>query len=239
MTIYFVTIFPEVITAYLSESMFRKATVKELVDFHVWDLRDFTRDKHRQVDDTPFGGGAGMVLKPEPFFRAYDQIKKIQGEKSFRVISPSPQGKVLDHQKATDLAAGDDLVFFCGHYKGIDERVIENLVDEEISIGDYVLTGGELPALVVADAVIRHIPGVLNSYESAQSDSFADQLLEGPIYTHPREYRNLNVPDILLSGNHAKIDEWRHEQRLKRTQERREELLESKTGKKDLGGKDG
>jgi tRNA (guanine37-N1)-methyltransferase len=239
MRLYFVTIFPEVIKAYLSESMFRKATDQKLVDLQVWDLRDFTRDKHRQVDDAPFGGGAGMVLKPEPFFRAYDRIKELQENAPFRIICPSPQGHHLDHQRAVDLAVGADLVFFCGHYKGIDERVVGQLVDEEISIGDYILTGGELPALVIADAVIRHIPGVLNSYESAQSDSFADDLLEGPIYTHPREYRNLSVPDILFSGNHAKIDEWRYQQRLKRTRERRKELLKSKTGKKDLGGKNG
>lgn len=227
------------IRAYLSESMFKKAVDNDLIDFHVWDLRDFTKDKHRQVDDKPFGGGAGMVLKPEPFFRAYDRLKELHGDKKFKVICPSPQGKLLTHQRAVGLAGGEDIVFFCGHYKGIDERVMEHLVDEEISIGDYVLTGGELPALVIADSIIRHIPGVLNSYESAESDSFADNLLEGPIYTQPREYRNLKVPEILLSGNHAKIAEWRYQQRLKRTKERRKELLEAKTGKNDVGGKNG
>ncbi len=239
MTIWFVTVFPEMIKAYLSESMFKKAVDSDLVTFHVWDLRDFTHDKHRQVDDKPFGGGAGMVMMPEPFFQANDRLEELQGDRPFKVICPSPQGKLLTHQTAVDLADGDDIVFFCGHYKGIDERVMENLVDEEISIGDYVLTGGELPALVIADTIIRHIPGVLNSYESAESDSFADDLLEGPIYTQPREYRNLQVPEILLTGNHAKIDEWRYQQRLARTNERRKELLKAKTGKNDVGGKNG
>ena len=239
MTIWFVTVFPEMIKAYLSESMFKKAIDNDLVDCHVWDLRDFTNDKHRQVDDKPFGGGAGMVLKPEPFFRVYDRLKQLHSDKFFKVVCPSPQGELLTHQRAINLANGGDIIFFCGHYKGIDERVMENLVDEEISIGDFVLTGGELPALVIADTVIRHVPGVLNSYESAESDSFADDLLEGPIYTQPREYRELRIPEVLLSGNHAKIDEWRYQQRLERTRERRKELLEAKIGKNDVGGKNG
>ena len=238
MNIYFITAFPEIPRISLSESMFRKASENGFVSYHVWDLRDFTKDKHRQIDDTPYGGGAGMVLKPEPFFRAYDKLKEIIGIDSFKVICPSPQGEVFNHQMTLELAKESDLIFFCGHYKGIDERVINNLVTDEISIGDYVLTGGELPSLVIADAVIRHVPRVLNTYESAETDSFADEMLEGPIYTHPREYRTIKVPDVLLSGNHAKIDKWRYEQRLKRTKERRKELLKSKTGN-DFGGKDG
>jgi tRNA (guanine37-N1)-methyltransferase len=238
MNIYFITAFPEILRISLSESMFRKASENELVSYHVWDLRDFTKDKHRQIDDTPYGGGAGMVLKPEPFFRAYDKLKEIIGKDSFKVICPSPQGKVINHQMTLELVKESNLIFFCGHYKGVDERVINNLVTDEISIGDYILTGGELPSLVIADAVIRHVPGVLNTYESAETDSFTDEMLEGPIYTHPREYRTLKVPDVLLSGNHAKIDKWRYEQRLKRTIERRKELLKYKTGN-DFGGKDG
>lgn len=239
MRIWFVTVFPEMIAAYLNESMFRKAVEQQLVRFEVWDLRDFTTDRHRQVDDKPFGGGAGMVLKPEPFFCAYDRLKKMHPDTPFRVICPSPQGHMLNHRCAVDLARGADLVFFCGHYKGIDERVMENLVDEEISIGDYILTGGELPALVIADSIIRHIPGVLHSYVSAETDSFADELLEGPIYTQPREYRGLKVPEVLLSGNHQKIEEWRQQQRLERTKQRRSELLNEKNGKNDIGGKNG
>lgn len=239
MNIFFLTAFPEMIRTYLSESMFKKAFENDLVTYYVWDLRDFTKDKHRQIDDTPFGGSAGMVLKPEPFFRAHDKLKELINGGTFKVICPTPQGKVLNHQLALELVKDENLIFFCGHYKGIDERVMENLVTDEISIGDYVLTGGELPALVIADAVIRHIPGVLHSYKSAESDSFVDNLLEGPLYTKPREYRKFKVPDVLLSGNHAKIDKWRYEQRLKRTKERRKELLKSKPEKNDFGGKNG
>jgi tRNA (guanine37-N1)-methyltransferase len=237
--IYFITAFPATIQAVLTESMFRKAAEQNLVEYQVWDLRDFTTDKHRQIDDTPFGGSPGMVLKPEPFFRAYDRLVKLITPGAYEIIYPTPQGKILDHQLTVELTRYQDLIFFCGHYKGIDERVVENIVTSEISIGDYVLTGGELPALVIADAVIRHIPGVLNCYESAESDSFADNLLEGPIYTKPRVFRNLAVPEILVSGNHAKINQWRYEQRLKRTRERRKELLDPRPGKDDIGGKNG
>lgn len=225
------------IQAVLAESMFRKAAEQNLVEYQVWDLRDFTTDKHRQIDDTPFGGSPGMVLKPEPFFRAYDKLIELITPGAYEIIYPTPQGIIFNHRLAVKLTCSQDLIFFCGHYKGIDERVIEHIVTAEISIGDYVLTGGELPALVIADAVIRHIPGVLNCYESAESDSFADNLLEGPIYTKPRVFRNLAVPEILITGNHAKINQWRYEQRLKRTKERRKELLDSQSGKNDIGDK--
>jgi len=225
MKIFIVTAFPGIIQACLSETMYRKAAEKGCVEYLVWNLRDFTRDKHKQIDDKPFGGGAGMVLKPEPFFRAYDKIKKVSGEKSPRVIFPSPQGILFSHTLALRLAQNANLTFFCGHYKGVDERVIANLVTDEISIGDYVVTGGELPALVMIDAIIRHVPGVLHSYESATSDSLADNLLEGPLYTKPRTYRRKNVPEILLSGNHTEIKEWRRIQRIERTRERRTDLL--------------
>ena len=225
MKIFIVTAFPGIIQACLNETMYRKAAEKGCVEYLVWNLRDFTRDKHKQIDDKPFGGGAGMVLKPEPFFRAYDKIKKVSGEKSPRVIFPSPQGILFSHTLALRLAQNANLTFFCGHYKGVDERVIANLVTDEISIGDYVVTGGELPALVMIDAIIRHVPGVLHSYESAASDSLADNLLEGPLYTKPRTYRRKNVPEVLLSGNHAEIKEWRRTQRIERTRERRTDLL--------------
>jgi len=225
MKIFIVTAFPGIIQACLSETMYRKAAEKGCVEYLVWNLRDFTRDKHKQIDDKPFGGGAGMVLKPEPFFRAYDKIKKVSGEKSPRVIFPSPQGILFSHTLALRLAQNANLTFFCGHYKGVDERVIANLVTDEISIGDYVVTGGELPALVMIDAIIRHVPGVLHSYESAASDSLADNLLEGPLYTKPRTYRRKNVPEILLSGNHTEIKKWRRIQRIERTRERRTDLL--------------
>lgn len=227
MKIFIITAFPEMITTYLAESMFRKAVENSGVEYNVWNLRDFTRDKHKQIDDKPYGGGAGMVLKPEPFYRAHDKIAKLTGRKKPRVIFPTPQGQLLSHKMAVELAREPDLTFFCGHYKGIDERVIENLVTDEISIGDYVLTGGELPTLVLIDAIIRHIPEVLHDYKSAETDSFADNLLEGPIYTHPQVYRRKSVPEVLTSGNHAKIDAWRREQRLIRTRQRRNDLIDN------------
>ncbi|MFA7709936.1 MAG: tRNA (guanosine(37)-N1)-methyltransferase TrmD [Candidatus Neomarinimicrobiota bacterium] len=232
MKIYIVTAFPGMITACLAESMFRKAVENGGVEFNVWNLRDFTRDKHKQIDDKPYGGGAGMILKPEPFFRACDKIVKLTGRKKPRVIFPTPQGKLFNHQIAVDLAKETDLTFFCGHYKGVDERVIANLVTDEISIGDYVLTGGELPVLVMLDTIIRHIPSVLHSYESAETDSFADNLLEGPIYTHPRVYRRKSVPEVLTSGNHANITAWRQEQRIIRTRHRRSDLIENSNNMK-------
>ncbi len=231
MKIFIVTAFPQIMEAYLTESMIRKAREMDLVEFEIWDIRDFTRDKHRQIDDSPFGGGAGMVMKPEPFFRAHDKICEILSKECPRVIFPSPQGKVFTHKMSLDLAREEDLTFFCGHYKGVDERVIDELVTDEISLGDFVLTGGELPTLAIIDACIRHIPGVLHDYDSAETDSFADDMLEGPIYTKPREYRGLKVPDILLSGHHAKIAQWRDQQRYERTKSRRQDLLENKENK--------
>ncbi|MCF7885693.1 MAG: tRNA (guanosine(37)-N1)-methyltransferase TrmD [Candidatus Marinimicrobia bacterium] len=229
MKIRVITAFPEMIKPYFSESMFKKACEQDLIDFSVWDLRDFTRDKHRQIDDAQYGGGAGMVLKPEPFFRAYDQILEQSRTEEPNIILPTPQGKKLNHDYSVELSQLDEINFFCGHYKGIDERVREYLVTHEISIGDYVLTGGELPALVIIDSLIRHIPQVLHDYQSAQGDSFTDHLLEGPVYTRPREYRGHKVPDILLSGHHKNIEEWREKKRINRTKERREELLKNKS----------
>jgi tRNA (guanine37-N1)-methyltransferase len=239
MKIFVITALPEMIRACISESMFKKASDNGCVSYEVWDIKDFTADKHRQIDDIPYGGGAGMVMKPEPFFRAHDRLKKILNEEKPRVIFPSPQGKLFDHNTSKELAKEKNLTFFCGHYKGIDERVIEDLVTDEISIGDYVLMGGELPALVIIDAIIRHIPKVLHSYESAETDSFADSLLEGPIYTRPKEFRGKSVPEILLTGNHAKIAEWRHKQRLQRTRQRRIDLLSDSREKKGCGGENG
>lgn len=239
MKIFVITAFPGMIRACLSESMFKKASEKAGVVYEIWNLRDFARNKHKQIDDTPYGGGPGMVLKPEPFFRAHDRLKKILSKSKPRVIFPSPQGIVFDHALSKELAKESDLTFFCGHYKGVDERVLENLVTDEISIGDFIVTGGELPALMMIDALIRHVPDVLHSYESAETDSFTDDLLEGPIYTHPQKYRGMSVPEVLLSGNHAKITEWRHEQRIRRTRHKRSDLLNSKNEKNDFGGYNG
>ena len=229
MHIRIITAFPEMISSYLSFSMLRKAQQEDLVSFSVWDLRDFSFDKHNQIDDKPYGGGAGMVLKPEPFFRAYDKLLQQSRLEQPQVILPTPQGKKLNHDVSTELSNLSEINFFCGHYKGIDERVREEIVTSEISIGDYVLTGGELPALVIIDSIIRHIPDVLNSYQSAQSDSFTDDYLEGPIYTRPRNYQGLSVPDILLSGDHQKIDQWRQEKRLERTKNKRNDLINNKS----------
>ncbi len=240
MNIYILTAFPDMIKACLAQSMFRKAMENGSVNYNVWDLRDFTHNKHRQIDDKPYGGGAGMILKPEPFFRAYDKLAAIIDPEEARILFPSPQGERFTYGLSQKLSREKDLVFFAGHYKGVDQRVIDQLVTDEISIGDYILTGGELPTLVMLDAIIRHVPGVLHAYESAESDSFADDLLEGPIYTHPREYRGWEVPEILLSGDHGKIAAWRRSQRVKRTQERRSDLLNKNIkDKKSIGGNNG
>jgi tRNA (guanine37-N1)-methyltransferase len=240
MQIIFVSAFPDMLRVFFSESMFRRASEQAGVIFEVWDLRDFTSDKHRQIDDKPYGGGAGMIIKPGPFFSAHDRIKEELQDTKPRVIFPSPQGRLFNHSLAVELAQEKNLSFFCGHYKGVDERVIEHLVTDEISIGDFILTGGELPSLLMVDAIIRHVPGVLNSYESAETDSFADNLLEGPIYTTPQIFRGLAVPEVLLSGHHAKIAEWRRQQRIDRTQERRKDLLKNRRSEtNEYGGNHG
>jgi len=186
-------------------------------------LREYTHDKHKTIDDSPYGGGAGMVLKPEPVFECAETL---QAERAYdEVILLTADGEKFDQRIANDLSLKDNLMFICGHYKGIDERVREVLVTRELSIGDFVLTGGELAAAVVVDAVVRLVPGVLNDSESALSDSFQDGLLGAPQYTRPPEYRGMRVPDVLLSGDHADIEEWRQRQRTERTQARRSDLL--------------
>lgn len=218
-----VTIFPEAF-APLSVSMIGRARERGLLDIHIWDLRDFTADRHRQVDDAPYGGGAGMVMKPEPFFAAVDAIRAQAGE-SEHVILTSPQGARLTHALAEEMSRKMHLVLLCGHYEGIDERVHEGLATDEISIGDYVLTGGELPAMVIVDAVARFVPGVVGDPGSVEADSFAEGLLDYPHYTRPAEFRGMTVPEVLLSGNHEAIRRWRRAQRLRRTLQRRPDLL--------------
>ena len=203
--------------------MLFRSQEKELVNLEVIDIRDFSENKHKQVDDYPYGGGAGMVLKPEPMFKAVETIT--EGRKP-RIILMCPQGERFTQEKAEELAKEEELVFLCGHYEGYDERIREHLVTDEISIGDFVLTGGELPAMVIIDAVVRLLPGVLGQEASHIHDSFSTGLLEHPHYTRPQEFRGMKVPDVLLSGNHAKIEEWREQQSLKRTFERRPDLLE-------------
>ena len=219
------TLFPEMFAGPLDVSIIRRAREAGLLDLRIQNLRDFTHDRHQTVDDRPFGGGPGMVLKPEPLFEA---IERLAGEKT-RVILTSPAGRVFSQAVAQELARYEHLLFICGSYEGVDERVIEALVDDEISIGDYVLTNGGLAAMVIVDAVTRLIPGALGDEESAVQESFSQGLLEYPHYTRPAEFRGMNVPEVLLSGHHAEIEKWRLEQAKARTAKRRPDL----TGKKN------
>lgn len=213
--------------AVLGESILKRAKEKGAVDIIVHDLRNFTSDKHRKVDDRPFGGGPGMVLKPEPIFEAVASIKENMRDKSIktRIILLTPQGNKYNQNTAKRLAKFKHLILICGHYEGIDERVREDLVSDEISIGDYVLTCGELPAMVLIDSIVRLLPGVLGNEESMNDESFARGLLEYPQYTRPAEYRGMRVPEVLLSGDHEDINKWRRKQAAKRTAKRRPDLL--------------
>jgi tRNA (guanine37-N1)-methyltransferase len=225
MRIDIITIFPKMFAPVLDESIIRRAQKSGRVKIRVRNLRDYTLDKHRKVDDRPFGGGSGMVMSPQPIFRAVAGIKPQATSHKPQVILLSPQGKKLDQKLAKKLSKHKHLILICGHYEGIDERVRQRLVDEEISIGDYVLTGGELPAMVLVDALVRLVPGVLGDKNSLNFESFEDNLLEYPHYTRPADFRGLKVPAILLSGDHKKIAEWRKKEALKRTLRRRPDLL--------------
>ncbi len=227
MKIDILTLFPEICRAPLSESMMKRAQENKIVDLQIHNLRDWTTDKHHIVDDAPFGGGQGMVMKPEPIFKAVEALKinsKSQAPNP-KVILMSPAGKRLDQKLATELSNESHLIIVCGHYEGVDHRVIEHLVDLEISIGDYVLTNGAIAAVVLVDAVVRLLPGVLGDEQSAADDSFSAGLLETPQYTRPAEFRDWKIPDVLLSGNHAEIAKWRKDQALKRTKHNRPDLL--------------
>jgi len=220
-----VTIFPQMVEAPLKEGIVARAIAKGLLDVCVHDLRDFTTDRHRVVDDMPFGGGPGMVLKPEPIFAAVDRIREARGGVD-GIILTSPDGERLTHGVAQRLSAREHLVILCGRYEGVDERVREHLATETISIGDYVLSGGELPALVIVDAVARLVPGVVGDDASVRGDTFArDGLLDFPQYTRPAEFRGFAVPPVLLSGHHAEIEKWRRDQALARTRRHRPDLL--------------
>lgn len=223
MKVHVLSLFPPMFEGVFGMSILKKAQEKGMVELTVTDIRDFSDNKHNQVDDYPYGGGAGMVLKPEPMFNAVEAITE---GRTPRIILMCPQGERFTQKKAEELAQEEELVFLCGHYEGYDERIREHLVTDEISIGDFVLTGGELPAMTVIDAVVRLLPGVLGQADSHIQDSFSTGLLEHPHYTRPADYKGMKVPDILLSGNHAKIDEWREAQSFKRTLERRPDLLE-------------
>lgn len=216
------TLFPEMFKP-LSESIIGKAQEKGLIDINLINIRDFSKDKHKKVDDTPYGGGAGMVLMPDVVYDAYSSIQNKNG----KVIYLSPQGKVLDQKKVKELSNEENLILLCGHYEGIDQRVLDEIVDEEISIGDYVLTGGELPAMVLIDAVSRHIRGVLRD-ESTKEESFSNNRLEYPQYTRPEVFRGKRVPEVLISGHHGNIKSWRDEQSLEITKIKRPDLLKLK-----------
>lgn len=216
------TLFPEMIENHCKYSILKRAVESNVIQVNTINPRDFTHDKHKKVDDTPFGGGAGMVLMPQPYVDAYESITK---QKRSITIMLSPQGEPLKERLVLDLAKYDQIIMLCGHYEGFDERIRDIIKPKEISLGDFVLTGGELPALCVIDAVSRKIEGTLGKIESANDDSFADGLLEYPQYTKPREYRGLAVPEVLLNGNHKEIEKYRQEQRIKRTKERRPDLF--------------
>lgn len=218
------TIFPEVMRAYVEASVLGKAQSSNLLEVHLHDLRDYTQDRHRTTDDEPYGGGGGMVMKPEPIFTAVEQVLGNQLEGT-AVILLTPQGRVFDQAIAYELAERPRVALICGRYEGVDERVREHLATDEVSIGDYVLTGGELPALVVIDAVARLLPGVLGDEQAPRKDSHTHGLLEHPHYTRPAEYRGWEVPEVLRSGDHGRISEWRRRESLRRTLQRRPDLL--------------
>jgi len=226
MRIDIITIFPEICRAPLTESIMQRAQDKGILDLHVHDLRDFTTDKHRKVDDEPYGGGQGMVMKPEPFFAAVEAIRQL--DIASEVILMTPQGQRFDQRLAESLAevADRQLIILCGHYEGVDHRVVEGLVDRELSIGDYILTNGTIAAAIVTDAVVRLLPGVLGDDRSAWQESFSDGFLEAPHYTRPPVFQEFPVPEVLLSGHHKKIKAWRAEAGKKRTAENRPDLLD-------------
>ena len=225
MKIDILTLFPEICLAPLNASMMKRAQENGALDLRIHNLRDWTTDKHHVVDDAPFGGGQGMVMKPEPIFAAVEDLQsKIQNLKS-KIILMSPAGRTFDQKAATEFSKEEHLIIICGHYEGIDHRVIEHLVDAEVSIGDFVLTNGAIAAAVFVDAIVRLLPGVLGDEQSAADDSFSGGLLEGPQYTRPSDFRGWKIPDVLLSGNHAQIAKWRKEQAKARTEKNRPDLL--------------
>ncbi|WP_055342740.1 tRNA (guanosine(37)-N1)-methyltransferase TrmD [Paraclostridium sordellii] len=224
MRFHIMTLFPEIFNSYMSESIMKRAVEKGIIEVNIYNIRDFSTNKHKKVDDYPFGGGAGMVMTPQPIYDTYKYIADKFNIEEPRVIYLTPKGKVHNQEIATDMSSYEDIILLCGHYEGIDQRIIDSIVTDEISIGDYVLTGGELPALILIDSISRLIPGVLNQNESFEEESFKDNLLEYPHYTRPREFMGMEVPEVLLSGNHKKIDEWRHDKSIEITKERRPDL---------------
>ena len=226
MKFHVMTLFPEMFLA-ADNSILGRAMQKELISIDAVNIRDYTLDKHKKVDDYTYGGGAGMLMQAQPIYDCHKAIcDKIDSDKKVRTIYVTPQGKLFDQEIAKELSNEKELIFLCGHYEGVDERVLEEIATDYISIGDYVLTGGELPAMVMIDCISRLVPGVLSNEESAQTESFDDGLLEYPQYTRPEVWMDKKVPDVLLSGHHANIEKWRHEQSLERTKQRRPDLYE-------------
>jgi len=225
MRIDIVTLFPEICRAPLSESIMKRAQENRIVELHIHNLRDWTTDKHHVVDDAPFGGGQGMVMKPEPIFAAVEDLKSQIADCKSQILLMSPAGRRFDQQMARQLSQEPHLIIISGHYEGVDHRLIEHLIDLEISIGDYVLTNGGIAAVVLVDSIVRLLPGTLGHEQSAADDSFSNGLLEAPQYTRPADFRGWKVPEVLLSGNHAEIAKWRKEQAIKRTRENRPDLL--------------
>lgn len=225
MNFYIMTLFPDMVKDGLNTSIIGKAVEKKLLSINAVDIRDYTLDKHRHVDDYPYGGGAGMVMQAQPVYDCYKDIEK-NLEKKPRVLFMTPTGKTFNQDMAKELSKEENLVFLCGHYEGIDKRVLDKIVTDEVSIGDFVLTGGELPAMMMIDAISRFIPGVLNNDISAETESFTDNLLEYPQYTRPEIWEGEAVPAVLLSGHHANIEKWRREKSLLLTKERRPDLFE-------------
>ena len=226
MRIDILTLFPEMCENVLSESIIGRARSEGKVEINCRQIRNYSKDKHNRVDDAPYGGGMGMVMQTQPIYDCYESLCNEIGKKP-KLIYMSPQGRVLTQDKVKELAKEENIAILCGHYEGVDERVVEEIVDEEISIGDYVLTGGELPALILADSISRMLPGVLANEEAFSEESHFSSLLEYPQYTRPPEWRGKKVPDVLLSGHHGNIEKWRRQQSLKRTKERRPDMLEN------------
>ena len=235
MKISYISPFCDLLKKFTSVSILDRAKKKGIVGYDFLDLFSFSDDLNNRIDDSPYGGGSGMLLKAQPIFSAYDRIIKESGinNNDCRVIYPTPDGEILSTDISKDLAKENNLIFICGHYKGIDQRIRDEIVTDEISIGDYILTGGELPTCIITDSIVRLIPGVINSIESAKTDSFYDGLLDCPHYTRPEEYNSLSVPEVLISGNHKKIEEWKNKERIKKTKLKRPDLykkyIKSKT----------
>ena len=227
------TLFPEMVMNGLETSIIGRAVKNKILEIEAWNIRDYAFNKHSSVDDYPYGGGAGMLMQAEPVYLSYEAIKEKIGYRP-RVVYLTPQGQVFNQNMAREMAAEEDLIFLCGHYEGIDERVLEEIVTDYVSIGDYVLTGGELPAMVMMDSISRMVPGVLNNQESGETESFAGNLLEYPQYSRPEEWHGKKVPEVLMSGHHANIEKWRREQSILRTVQRRPDLLK----KADLTNKE-